>query len=349
MEQKQSNQQKGLRNAFWIVLGLFAVLATIFGIALGTLLGNKNKNLVEIVPGPMRDLAVLLAPPTPDPFVKALATDVDYYETGEIQEIPIYEQKKIDKFIFSFLVVVQNGKTDAEDRQTDMIFIVSWNPLQQKFTVVSLPRDTLVPIADYGWKHLNAAYSLGGIGLLVNTINETYGLDLQNYVYIGTEELATLADGVNGIPALLTEGEAAYLNEKLGCALQAGQQQLTGEQVIALLLDRTSDNKGDLGRAGRQLSIIETTYTYMRDNFDSSFMWPFFGMVSKGIRSNVSFEDLTTVGYEIIESDELTLKLVILPYEDSYTEMTYDGSYAILPEFEKNRILIRQELYGIED
>ena len=87
----------------------------------------------------------------------------------------------------------------------------------------------------------------------------------------------------------------------------------------------------------------------MRDNFDSSFMWPFFGMVSKGIRSNVSFEDLTTVGYEIIESDELTLKLVILPYEDSYTEMTYDGSYAILPEFEKNRILIRQELYGIED
>ena len=35
---------------------------------------------------------------------EALRTDIDYYETGEIQPVPIYEQKKIDKYLFTILV-----------------------------------------------------------------------------------------------------------------------------------------------------------------------------------------------------------------------------------------------------
>lgn len=349
MGEEQTKQKHTLRNVFLIVLGIFVVSAAVFGIAFGTLLGNTTKNLVEIVPGPIRDIAEVIAPPTPDPFVKALATDVDYYETGEIHQIPIYEQKKIDKFIFSFLIVVQNGKTDDEDHKSDMFFILSWNPLEQKCTIVAIPRDTLVLVEGYGWKRINAAYSLGGIGLLMNTINESFGLDLQNYVYIGTDELAELVEGLGGIPFRISSEEASYISEQTGTDLKEGVRKLNGKQIIALLLDRSSDNKGAIGRSRTQLRVIQNTYDYMVEEFDSSFVWPFFGLVSKGVRTNFDFEILTSIGYEVVESDELTLKLVVMPYEDSYTEMTFDGAYAILPEFEKNRILLRQELFGIEE
>ena len=200
----------------------------------------------------------------------------------------------------------------------------------------------------YGWKRINAAYALGGIGLLTNTVNSNFGLDVQDYVYIGTDELRDLADGVKGIPAILSEGEAAYLNGLLGCELTAGKQQLTGEQAVAYLLDRTSDGKGDLGRAEVQLQVVKDTFYYLQDTFDRDYLYPFMLLVFQGIRTNFDFESLMDLCHEIVVANGLVFHTVRLPYADSFSELAFDGSYGILPEFEKNRILLMQDLYGKE-
>lgn len=292
----------------------------------------------------------LSALPTPNAelFSEALSKDTDYYETGEIVEVPIYEQKKIDSFITGMVIVVQNGSIESEEKQTDMIFIASYNQLRQKFTAVSVARDTIVPLSEDEWVRINTAYSRGGVGLLINTLNDLFGLDLQNYVITGTDELAALADGIEGIPATLTKQEAKYLNEQLGTSLSAGKQQLSGEQIVALLLDRTSDNKGDLGRAERQLEIIHDAFNYMQRKFDSSFLYPFFHTIFRSVRSNLDFDSLRDVGYEMAVADDLTFETIRFPFDDSFTELNMDGTYVILPEFEKNRILLQQALYGKE-
>jgi LCP family protein required for cell wall assembly len=289
--------------------------------------------------------------PTPDAelFDEATTREVDYYESGEIRDVPIYEQKKIDRFIFSMLIVVQNGSVAEKSGSTDMIFIASFNQLRQKFTVVSVARDTLVPLSETEWKRINAAYANGGIGMLINTINDVFELDIQNYVITGTDELAALADGIDGIPATLTAGEAAAINAACGSSLSAGKRQLSGKEAVALLLDRTADNKGDLGRADRQVGIVHDTFLYMQGKFDSEFLYPFFRTIFKSIRTNVDFETLRGVGYEMAVSDELTFETLRLPFDDAYTELNMEGAYAVLPAFEKNRILLRQALYGKED
>ena len=169
------------------------------------------------------DLAAL---PTPNAelFSEALSKDTDYYETGEIVEVPIYEQKKIDRFITSMVIVIQNGSIKSEEKQTDMIFLASYNQLLQKFTVVSVARDTIVPLSEDEWARISAAYARGGVGLLINTLNDLFGLDLQNYVVTGTDELKLLADGIDGIPATLTKQEAKYISEQTQSALSAGKQ-----------------------------------------------------------------------------------------------------------------------------
>ena len=331
------------------IVGLLVLIALAVFLFVSGIFGKMHRDKVEIVSAPATEAVTAeIALPTADPFTEALATDIDYYETGEIQKVPIYEQSKIDRFITSVLVVVKNGSTTDDTHQTDMIFIVSWNALQQKFTAVAIPRDILVPLEGYGWKRINAAYSYGDRGMLINTINACFGTDIQDYVLIGTDELAKLADGINGIPVTLTEAEAAYLNEQLGCSLKAGSQKLTGEQVIQYLLDRTSDNKGAIGRAEIQLKVIKDTFQYLRDTFDKDFLYPFMRMISNGILTNMDFDSLSGIGYEMCVSDDLSFVTVRMPFDDSYTEMTYDGGYALLPEFEKNRILLQQTLYGKE-
>ncbi len=362
-ETKEKPNRK-LRDAFFALCVAFCVLA-VLGIVLGTTkvqmcretkffsCDSRGFHLVSCgVQTVKRQYAPIdvNALPTPDAelFGEAMRGDIDYYETGEIKEVPIYEQKKIDKFIFSMIIVVQNGSVESSDKQTDMIFLATYNQLLQKFTVVSVARDTLVPLGEDEWKRVNTAYARGGVGQLINTLNDVFELDVQNYVVTGTDELAALADGVNGIPATLSKEEAAYINGICGGSLMAGSQQLSGKEIVALLLDRTSDNKGDLGRADRQVEIVHDAFLYLQDQFDSEFLYPFFRTIFKSIRTNVDFELLRGVGYEMAVADELVFETKRLPFDDAYTELNVDGAYALLPAFEKNRILLRQALYGKE-
>lgn len=349
MEAVQYKPNRKLKIVFFALLAAFLALGAVCFCMVQKALSSLHEGRVEIVSAPGDGSVETWAPlPTADPFAQALRTDIDYYETGEIRRVPIYEQKKIDKYIFTILVAVQNGSTADEGAQADMIFLVSYNQLLFKFTVVAIPRDTLVQVEGCGWKRISAAYALGGLGSLINTLNSNFGLDIQDYVYIGTDELRDLTDGINGIPARLTAGEAAYLNDLLGCRLTAGSQLLTGAQAVAYLMDRTSDDKGDLGRSEVQLQVVRDTFYYLQDTFDRDYLYPFMLLIFQGIRTNMDFEALMDLGHEIVVAEELVFETVRMPYEDSYVELTYDGGYGILPEFEKNRILLRQDLYGKE-
>lgn len=350
MERKTLDNRK-LVKALGILLSAFVVLGLACFFAGKALLSNIYRDRVDIVSAP--DSAAPFSEQelldSPELLEAALRTDIDYFENGEIDRVPIYEQKKIDRFIFSILVVVQQGKTENQNAQAQMLYVVSYNQLEYKFTVVAIPPETLVPLKGYGWNRIRAAYALGGIGMLMNTINDAFGLDIQDYVYIGTEELAALADGINGIPTELTEGEAAYLNQTLGCELSAGQQMLSGEQAVAYLMDDVSDGKGSLGRAKTQLKVVTDTFYYLQDSFTREYLYPFMVTIFQGIRTNLDFEILEDLGHEIVMAEDLQFHTLCLPYADSFWEHTLDGAYGILPMFEKNRILLMQDLYGVNE
>ena len=340
-------KKRGLKIAL-IILAIVLVLvlaAVIYGASLWS---NIRQNLIPTVEKPDQDSAAALATPSAELFAEALRTDIDYYETGEIQEVPIYEQAKIDKYTITIAVVVQQGKIDSEPRQTDMIFLVSYNQLQQKFSIVALPRDMLLPTHEYGWKRVGGIYATGGMGLLINTINDCFDLGIQDYVYTGTEELAKLADTVKGVPATLTEAEAAYINEKTGSNLSAGSHRLSGQQAVCYLSDRVSDDKGDMGRAEKQLALINDTFWYLTDNFDRDYLFPLFTVIFDCIRTNMDWDTISGIGYELAVSNDLVVATVRLPFDDAYSEMMYEGAYSILPEIEKNKILLQQVLFGKE-
>ena len=345
--QNTTKKKRGLKIAL-IVLAVVAVIALIVVIFGASMFSRIRQNLIPTVKNPDRESVANLATPSAEMFDKALRADVDYYETGEIVEVPIYAQDKIDKYTLTMAVVVQQGKIDEEPRQTDMIFLVSYNQLQQKLSIVALPRDMLLPTHEYGWKRVGAIYGTGGLGLLINTVNDCFGLGIQDYVYTGTEELAQLADAVNGVPATLTEAEAANINPQTGSNLSAGKNRLSGTQAICYLSDRVSDNTGDLGRAEKQLALIEETFWYLTDNFDREYLVPLFTTIFKCIRTNLDWDTLFGLGYEVAVANELSFVTIRMPFDDSYSEIAYENAYSILPEIEKNKILLQQILFGKE-
>src|SRR5437879_1674587 len=88
-------------------------------------------------------------------------------------------------------------------------------------TLVSLPRDSYVPIPGHGYNKLNAAYAFGGPKLLVQTVQNVTGLPVSHYMGIGFGGLVSVVNDVGGVQICL---KAPMNGPKAGQNLQAGCQ-----------------------------------------------------------------------------------------------------------------------------
>ena len=119
--------------------------------------------------------------------------------------------------------------------------------------LMSIPRDSLVPIPGHGTTKINAAYAFGGPKLLVRTIEAATGIRIDSYVEIGFGGFVGLVDAVGGIEICPKEDMVdadANLSIKKGC------QDVDGEVALAYARSRHAQQLGDLDRAAHQREVV---------------------------------------------------------------------------------------------
>ncbi|MGQ0777597.1 MAG: LCP family protein [Pseudonocardiales bacterium] len=119
-------------------------------------------------------------------------------------------------------------------------------------TLVSLPRDSSVPIPGEGRNKLNAAYAFGGPTLLVQTVETVTGVHVDRYAEIGFGGFAGIVDDIGGVQLCPTEP----IDDPLaGLDIPAGCQELSGPQALGYVRTRSSP-RGDLDRVVRQQEFL---------------------------------------------------------------------------------------------
>jgi LCP family protein required for cell wall assembly len=119
--------------------------------------------------------------------------------------------------------------------------------------LMSIPRDSLVPIPGHSTTKINAAYAYGGPKLLVQTIEENTGIHIDQYVEIGMGGVAGIVDAVGGIQVCPTQNmkdKLAGLNIKKGC------QDVDGTTALAYARSRHTAATGDIDRVRRQREVV---------------------------------------------------------------------------------------------
>ncbi|WP_237565582.1 LCP family protein [Ornithinimicrobium cavernae] len=119
--------------------------------------------------------------------------------------------------------------------------------------LVSIPRDSYVEIPGNGSNKINAAYSIGGPPLLVDTVEQSTGLRVDGYLEIGFGGFVEVVATVGGVEMCLDE---PVVDEKTRLDLPAGCQHLEGAQALNYVRMRYSDPRGDLGRVERQREFL---------------------------------------------------------------------------------------------
>ncbi|MGP4019256.1 LCP family protein [Saccharopolyspora sp. 5N708] len=148
--------------------------------------------------------------------------------------------------------LVTGDAAEAAGARTDTVMLLHIPAGRGTPTLVSLPRDSLLPIYGYGPNKLNAAYSYGGPTLLSRTVEEATGLHIDHYLEIGLGGFAGVVDAVGGVQMCLPQ---AIHDPKINLTLPPGCQQLTGAQALGFVRTRAFE-RGDLERAEHQREFL---------------------------------------------------------------------------------------------
>ena len=161
--------------------------------------------------------------------------------------------------------------------RSDAIMVMSIDNVHHKVKLTSIMRDVRVYMGDgspydSGYDKLNHAYMDGGPEQAIRTINQNFGLDIQDYVTVNFSAMAKIVDAFGGVNIDLTEEEVEQININMRdlaatspdsmagdvstyAPLSAGEGVLlNGDEAVAYGRIRAIDN--DNGRVERQQEVL---------------------------------------------------------------------------------------------
>jgi LCP family protein required for cell wall assembly len=136
-------------------------------------------------------------------------------------------------------------------QRSDAILLVRVAGDKAHASVVSIPRDSWVPIPGHGSNKINAAYSFGGPTLLVQTVEAMTHVRIDHFAVIDFAGFQAMTDSVGGIDVQISAPSSSR-----GVTFHAGLNHLNGEQALIYVRQRYDLPRGDLDRVQRQQNAL---------------------------------------------------------------------------------------------
>jgi LCP family protein required for cell wall assembly len=159
------------------------------------------------------------------------------------------------------------GFADGGGQRSDTMLLLRFSG--GKASMMSIPRDLYLPIAETGGSQkINAAYN-GGPRRLVLTVQESLGIPVDHYLEVDFVSFAKLVDSLGGIT--IDFPHPAFDRSSGLDVEQAGPVELDGAQALGFVRSRhyvevidgseQPDARGDLGRVVRQQQFLKAVFS----------------------------------------------------------------------------------------
>ena len=262
-------------------------------------------------------------------------------------------------YVSNVLLIGTDSRDLSQERgRSDSMILASINKKTRELTLTSFLRDSYVYIDDeYGYGKLNAAYSYGGAGLLMDTIESNYGVRIDDYVLISFAACANVIDAVGGVKLDLTDEEADAVNEILISEVNelmgddrnddlldcGGKQKLDGKQALSYSRIRYVGN-ADFERASRQRTVM--TQVLKKAAVNPVAMARIFVTALPELSTNLSVgksygytlrAPILLIGYQ--------LKTQQIPADGTFYGDDVDGESVLRVDCDANRQVLKDTIY----
>lgn len=238
------------------------------------------------------------------------------------------------------LLIGQDRLPDETRARSDAMILCSFDKDAGTVTLTSFLRDLYVDIPGYGKNRLNAAYALGGMALLDQTLEENFGISIDGNVEVDFTQFSGIIDLLGGVELELRQDEADWLNQDLGTSLISGRQMLTGSEALAYARIRKLDADGDFSRTGRHrklLTALLDSYRQMDLPDALSLMEEVFPLLT----TDLSAPKILKYAVSLLPMlGDAQVQTRHIPADGTYTSQTIDGMWVLVPDLEANRAVL---------
>ena len=153
----------------------------------------------------------------------------------------------------NFLLIGTDGRTATDRGRSDVIIIVHVPEDPTEIQMIHFPRDLYVAIPGNGKNKINASYAFGGEPLLVETLQNLLGINIDHVVRTDFDGFQGMVDAVGGVRVYAEEASSGTG----GVAIQEGWNELDGAQALDFVRERYELSEGDISRGRRQLAVMK--------------------------------------------------------------------------------------------
>lgn len=199
--------------------------------------------------------------------------------------------------------------TDGETGRSDSIMIATLDPVHNKLKITSIMRDSYVYIDGHGQDKINHAYAFGGPELAIKTLNENFGLNIEDFVSVNFSSLPTIINILGGIDIEITQEELEYINSYIDDInakdgtysphiSYAGVQHLDGTQALAYSRIRYTSG-GDYERTQRHRTVLNALFNKLTSTSVTSYN-SLLNEVLPYVQTNLNAGDILSLGTKVL-------------------------------------------------
>ncbi|MGE8203491.1 LCP family protein [Heyndrickxia sp. NPDC080065] len=260
------------------------------------------------------------------------------------QENIEFNGKKDEKGRINFLLLGVDKRKNETKSHTDTIMVAQYDPKSGDVKLISLMRDMFVDVPGYKKWKINTAFFLGGPELLRQTIQQTFGLDVQYYVQVDFKGFEKIVDTL--APDGIEIDVEKKMSKNIGVTLEPGLQKLNGKELLGYARFR-HDAEGDFGRVARQQKVINALKSEILSVNGITKAPKLVGTIQPFIQTNISTTDSIALLTKVLLNQPKKIETLTVPVKGAFTEGRSDYAGAVLEiDQEKNRQAIDAFLNG---
>lgn len=152
--------------------------------------------------------------------------------------------------------------TNGQTARTDVILLAHVVPAEKKVYLVSVPRDTRVPLPGIGLTKINHAHFVAethggkksGTEAAIQAVSDLLQVPVHYYVKTNFSGFVNFIDAIGGIEVDIPQDMWLSMTHQ---PLEAGSRHLDGLTALAFVRERYSLEDGDFGRQADQMKVMQ--------------------------------------------------------------------------------------------
>lgn len=233
-----------------------------------------------------------------------------------------------------FWTILLSGADDGNGK-SDTNILVSLDVENGQVFGVSIARDTKAFIQGKNRK-LNAAYGLGGVELLADTISDQLGIPVDYTVLVDLKAFQALVDTIGGVDFYIPVDmhyEDPYQN--LSIHFSKGMRHLSGEEALKVVRCRSAYASQDIGRMQTQQDFLKAVAKQLMTPEIALKLPDLCGIFINYVETDLNAGNLAWLGGEVLNMGMDNIGFATLPGEwhDPYIYLDQEEVLAMVNQY----------------